>query len=328
LLTKDYFEGLVPVNINKYVKYNSYDNVEPKISQVYENTFEIKNTQANPDENVVGLNISNECSPEKTNISSKMWKDCFPIGFKEMHYTNDVNCGFRMISDIIQKFSKNKINLNKEQIKTELLEEYLDYFKKSYSMQIIDILIAEGKKTQGVKVKNQTLSFQDFIYSYDYFITNLDIWLMMKRYKIPSIIIATKPIILTNRVKHHLVLYGKQNDIFVFINSTALTTDKIAKYNIIISPEDVTEFSLDVIINEDIKRELITSVSNDFTIDKMFNAFNKNAKATTSNKLNKKLIIKDDEEEKITPDSQTKKQKTRVFIDKTKKRKLKMKIDE
>jgi hypothetical protein len=155
--------------------------------------------------------------------------------------------------------------------------------------------------------------------------------MMMKRFKVPSIIIATKPIILTNRVKHHLVLYGNPNDTFVFINSTAMTSDKIAKYNIIISPEDVTELSLDVIVKEDVKRELIESISSDFTLDKMFNTFNKNSKAVNINKLNKKLLINDgeyEEEKKLTPDNQTKKQKTRVVIDKTKKRKPKMKIDE
>ena len=75
-----------------------------------------------------------------------------------------------MLIDIIRETTGN--NLRPNEIKTALLEEYGKYVA-AYGEQIIDILILEGKKTQGLRVKQKTLSFQHFIYSDDYFITNL-----------------------------------------------------------------------------------------------------------------------------------------------------------
>ena len=37
ILTQEYFETLVPAVINKYTKYNSYDEAEPSMTQIYEN---------------------------------------------------------------------------------------------------------------------------------------------------------------------------------------------------------------------------------------------------------------------------------------------------
>jgi len=39
LLTQEYFEGLVPATINKFVKYNSRDEAEPLLTQVYANNI-------------------------------------------------------------------------------------------------------------------------------------------------------------------------------------------------------------------------------------------------------------------------------------------------
>jgi hypothetical protein len=47
LLEKEYFEGLVPAVINKYVKNNNYDDVEPLESQVYDNNIKLNNQLAN-----------------------------------------------------------------------------------------------------------------------------------------------------------------------------------------------------------------------------------------------------------------------------------------
>jgi hypothetical protein len=331
LLTKEYFDGLIPININKYIKYNTYDNVEPKISQVYDNNFEINNKTLSADDSKLEDANANACLPKKINISSKIWKDSFPPKFKEMHYKDD-NCGFRLISDIIKNFSKNTITINKNDLKTELLEEYSKYYEK-YREQILDILIIEGKKTQGSRVKKNTLSFQNFIYSDDYFITNLDIWIMMNRYKIPCILIASKHIILTNRTKQELVLYGKRDDNFVFIYSPAMRNERIAKYSIIVSPEEIMENSLDVIRDENKKDAIIESIESNFTLEKMLQSFTKKmvglSKPVKGQKLGKIIIDDDESIKKLTPDNQTKKQKTTVIINKkTKKQKPNLVIEE
>ena len=56
LLSPEYFDNLVPDNKNKFITYNSYDTVEPNITQTYDNEYYgldsgiIKNTTSNPDQ--------------------------------------------------------------------------------------------------------------------------------------------------------------------------------------------------------------------------------------------------------------------------------------
>ena len=336
LLTKDYFDGLVPDEINKYVKYNTYDNAEPKISQVYENNFEINKSlnitvQKDEERNEQDDADKEKCSPKEMHISSKVWKDSLPVGYKELYYNgdSDINCGFQMISNIIYKYTGTKLNKNK--IKAVLDEEYSKYFD-TYSSQIIDILISEGKKLQGTRVKGKTLSFQDFIYLDDYFITNLDIWLIMQKYKIPSIIIASKSIIITNRLKNFLILYGTAEDDFVFIYSPALRQENVPKYSIIVSPDDKIEISLNVIKNSETKREIVDSISNNFTLEKMFQTFTKKTIVKAKSKLTAKFIVEGSSEDDVevvsvapVKEKQSKKQKATVVVAKTKTKKLKPK---
>jgi hypothetical protein len=346
LLTKDYFDGLVPQEINKYVKYNTYDNTEPKISQVYENTFEVNKSlnitvqkEENGEKNAEKNGEKNEdsekegCSPKEMHISSKVWKDVLPAGFKELYYNddNDINCGFQMLANIVYKYTGTKLNKNK--IKAVLDEEYSKYFG-AYGSQIIDILMSEGKKIQGTRVKTKTLSFQDFIYLDDYFITNLDIWIIMKKYSIPSIIIASKPIIITNRLKNFLTLYGSAEDEFVFIYSPALRQENIPKYSIIVSQDNKIEHFLDVIKNADTRREIVDSIANNFTLEKMFQTFTKKTTVKAKPKLTGKIVVEESSEEdapvvSVVPvkEKQSKKQKATVTIAKPKTKKVKPKFN-
>ncbi len=340
LLTKDYFDGLVPEEINKYARYNTYDNTEPKISQVYDNTFEINKslniTAQKEEEREKRVEDEKEkCTPKETHISSKIWKDVLPTGFRELYYNddNDINCGFKMLSNIIYKFTGNK--LNKNEIKATLDEEYSKYFG-SYGSQILDILISEGKKTQGTRVKAKTLSFQDFIYLDDYFITNLDIWVIMKKYNIPSIIVATKPIIITNRLKNFLVLCGTPQDDFVFIYSPALRPENIPKYSVIVqdsSQNEKMQHFLDVIKNDDIRREIVDSIATNFTLEKMFQTFTKKSTVKAKPKLTGKIIVEESSDEDATvvsvvpvKEKQSKKQKATIVIAKSKTKKIKPKF--
>jgi len=322
LLNKDYFEGLVPVEINKYVKYNSYDVSEPKISQVYDNNVkEINWVKEEKQRNLPEKDYeADRCAPEKTHISSKLWKDNFPPKFKEQHYKKD-NCGYLLISDIVYSFSQRKLNVN--DIKAELIEEYSKYYA-TYGDQIIDILMLEGKKTQGMKVKKNTLTFPHFIYSDEYFITNLDIWIMLSRYKIPSIIIASKPIIITNKEKTNLVLYGNSKNEFAFIFAPALRAENIPKYSIIISQDGSIFNPLDVIKTQESKNEILDSISANVTLETMFKSFTKNpekAKDKSQLKFKKvKLAIVEDSPPNVdSPHNKTKSKVVSKTTTKTKK---------
>jgi hypothetical protein len=330
--------------------------MEPKISQVYDNSIVINEKMTSTSTSIPTTKLEHEiepeiepeierkkCLPVDSHISSKIWKDSFPSNFKELYY-EEVNCGFYLLSDIIFKFTGNKLKIN--EIKSELLEEYNKYLEK-YGDQIIDILILEGKKTNGLRVKQKILSFQNFIYLEDYYITNFDIWIMMTKYKIPSIIISSKPIILTKKDKNILTLYGDISSKFVFIFSPAMRAEIIPKYSLIISmPERVIQHELNVIRNEAMLREVSESVENLINIESFLQSFTKKSLPKKAVKKPVKLVFQvenqtENPHEKpsekpvetlVVPTvSKTKKQKTTVVVTKPKqrtKRQIKFDVEE
>lgn len=211
------------------------------------------------------------------------------------------------------------MNLTICDIKNNLLEEYTTYGNK-YSNQIIDILILEGKKSQGLQVKQKKLSFYDFVLSDDYFITNLDLWLLMNKYKIPSIIISTKPILLANKDKNAFALYGNIDSEFVIICSPTLRAETtIPKYSYLESSPNKTMFhSLRSIHDESTLQKLTESVENILPIETFLQSFTKKAV---------RLEIVEDEyiaRGVAGPRKQTKNRKTKNRKTKNKKQKLTM----
>ena len=51
-MSPEYFDNLVPDNKNKFITYNSYDTVEPNITQQYDNEYVIAQLQDEPSNNV------------------------------------------------------------------------------------------------------------------------------------------------------------------------------------------------------------------------------------------------------------------------------------
>ena len=132
----------------------------------------------------------------------------------------------------LKKRCKTSLEINK--LKNILYEEYSNYIK-NYPQQIIDILIIEGKKNLGDQVNSSKLSFSSFIYSDNYFLTILDYWLLINKYKIPTFFISTKKILQTNYEKNIFLGYGNESDNFCFIIVPALKAESVPNYKLVLS---------------------------------------------------------------------------------------------
>jgi hypothetical protein len=333
LLTQEYFENLIPAVINNYVKFNSYDEVEPIISQNYDNIVPSLNA-------AIGKKIEKTCQKnEKEHITSKFWKNGFPESFKEIIYNKSSYCTFVCLIDLIEKKTGEKLSVNT--IKNVLFEEYKTYLDR-FSNQIIDILILEGKKTLGDQVKAETLSFSSFIYTDSYFITPFDIWLLVQKYKIPTILISQTTIkVLTEGKQRSFVAYGKKGDDFAFINIPGLRPQNIPIYKVIESDK------LDVFISfDDVKdgiclEQLNYSIDNITTIEEFLSNFKrpsfpvKNVNKNNDNdsdsdkevivrrpvkKIAKKVVVEDSSPLIEKPDSNS--QNDNVVVSKKKSKKI------
>jgi hypothetical protein len=235
-LLKEYFElNLVPSITNQYVKYNSYDEAEPALTQVYENVVFSKE----PEE------VTKTCMPKTgEKITSSLWRAVFPDTYKENGYGKTRICTFTVVIDLIEKNTNQKLTIN--QVKNVLYDEYRKYLEK-YQAQIVDILIIEGKKTLGDQVKAGSISFGSFIYTDNYFCTPFDIWLLVQKYKIPTIFISQRELMQTNYKDFAFIGYGDRDDKFAFIVVPGLDPEKIPGYKIVVSDKDETFISLDTI---------------------------------------------------------------------------------
>jgi len=277
-LLKEYFDlTLTPSVSNKYVKYNSYDEAEPVISQIYDNVV----TEITTDT----ANNKNVCEPTKNEqITSKLWKDIFPENFKEISYGKTRSCTFSIIIDLIEKKSNQKMNVN--QIKNVLYEEYKKYLQE-YSAKILDILIIEGKKTLGDQVKAAALSFVSFIYTENYFLTPFDFWLLVQKYEIPTLFISQRELLQTNYTTKSFVGYGERGDKFACIVIPGLRPENVPGYKLIVNDKDESFISLDTALNNEL---ILESFDTRTTIESYLTDFTKRALTENIKKQKPKLI--------------------------------------
>ena len=286
LLTQEYFESLEPAIINTYVKYNSYDETEPILTQTYENSVNQEDIYHDKYKKDI------ECKKHKNEkITSAIWNTCFPENFSEIEYSKNIQCTFDFISDIIEKKTGEKLQANR--IKNVLYNEYKKYLV-DYPDKIIDILIIEGKKTLGDQVKAGLLMFSNFLYSDNYFLTPFDIWLLVTKYEIPTVFISSKYILQTNYEKNIFVAYGDINDKFCFICIPGLRYENIPGYKIIESDKNEIFISLEDIKNPECSNNIKKAINEQNKINDYLLSFKKITTTTYKQKKPKKIIVEED----------------------------------
>jgi len=287
LLTQEYFDTMIPAIINKYVYFNSHDEVEPVISQTYENKIPSLDY-------AIGMKQEKTCKKKTVEkISIGKWKTCFPENYKEIQYGKFTYCTYEIIMDLYEKKNGEKITMNT--VKNDLFQEYKKYLE-NYKEKIVDILIIEGKKTLGDQVLSEILSFSSFIFTDGYFLTPLDLWLLVEKYEIPTIFISNKYILETDYQKHIFVAYSNDNsDKYAFIIIPGLRTENIPGYKIIESNTNEVFLSLENLSTVDCLNEIREAILEKKSISYYLEHFTKNP--TTKYTKKKPLLIEEEESE-------------------------------
>jgi hypothetical protein len=286
LLTQEYFESLIPAVMNKYNKFSSYDEVEPAKTQVYDNLItSLDTTIERKNELICQTTI-------KDSITSSIWKLCFPDNYKEIIYDKNNICTFQIIIDLIERNIGEKFSIS--QIKNQLFDEYKKYLPL-YMDKIVDILILEGKKTLGDQVQSGTLSFSNLIYTDNYFLTTFDLWLLVVKYKIPTIFISQKTILQTKYENHEFFGYGNREDDFAFIIIPGFRPENIPSYKLILNNQNEFFISLDK-LNINCVERIYNAMDNSIKIEDYLQSFMK-PKKTFYIKKKPGIIIESDSED-------------------------------
>ena len=223
-----------------------------------------------------------------------MWKNCFPEKYTEIVYGKNNVCTFDFIIDLIERRTGDKFTIS--QIKNQLFDEYKVYLSE-YIDKIVDILIIEGKKTLGDQVHSNTISFSNLIYTDNYFLTTFDLWLLVVKYKIPTIFISQKTILQSKHEKHEFLGYGTREDDFAFIVLPGFRPENIPVYKLILSDTGDAFISLDKLNNNCVER-IHETIENPISIQDYLNEFKKPKKTIyVKKKPDRPIIIESDSED-------------------------------
>jgi hypothetical protein len=278
---KDYFNHLVPVESNQFVKYNTYDTV---VSNIIEKADKIKIRLSELKDTIT------DCSSFKNKkINISYWKECFGDNIRVIKYQNSVSCGFEVIKTILNK-DENDDNYD---IKTELAELY-NYYLSINQKYILDILEKEGKKYYADEIKIGNMNIYDVIFSEYYFITLFDIWLLVEKYKIPTIILSQK--LLFNR-KHVATLFGEPTNNFIFLITTPSRNDHVINFQLLYeTTSDNIRLPLDIISCPVKSREIIFTIEKKTSITEYLESYTPRKKTKYLKKITEHLELIDDEE--------------------------------
>ena len=224
--------------------------------------------------------LDSMCKPIINNkITSGAWGKCFEKNYKELEYSNLNYCTFTFISYLIEQKTGDKMTVN--QIKGVLLEEYSKYFPPHLN-KIVDILILEGKKKMGDKVekigekvserdRKEKITFFDFINDESYFLTPFDLWLLVQRFKVPSIFLSktVSNLIETNNTKNLFLGYGHEGDRFAFIVIPGLRAENIPVFKLIMTNEEEVFIPIESIIDSECLNKIVDVIQNGKTIEEM-----------------------------------------------------------
>ena len=236
LLTQEFFENLIPAQINRYAKYNTYDTAEPiMVSQTKPKDFEL--------DEIINPYHNRDCVKSAPNeIKSGYWRQCFPINFKEIEYTGSTYCSLYLIIDIVKEIHKK--NLSVEEVKDDLLEIYsqlTDKFTNTERLNTIIDVLREEAQFDANQLQDKTMNFEQMILPDGFVAVNFDLWLLLVNYKIPSMFISSKPIPETRFNSNEFVCYTEPDvKDYTFILTPAMYRRKpnlLPEYKLIVDGE-------------------------------------------------------------------------------------------
>ena len=249
LITKEYFDNLIPTVLNKYANFNTRDDAKPIITQPYENNVSINEYDTETKDVSV-------CKKKvKDWITSTTWKKVFPPLYKEIEYGN---CSFELIIDLYEK--KKGVRLTINQVKNDLTQEYETKYLKDYKDKVIDILMIEGKKTMTEQVRVGTVSFSNWAYDERYYLTPFDLWILMQKYEMPTIFISNQTIMQTGYKENTFVAYTNQKEKeFAFIFIPLLKADDVPSYKLVQTNDEKLFVNIEQLIESSKVNEAIQS---------------------------------------------------------------------
>lgn len=185
----DYYEGLVPAVASEFIHRNTYFSANPILAQAYSDDAEEVHAL---DAGIPEDDATEDCGrPELRDVQSTAnWYDAFPQGSKEARFPNSpATCSFDLPLMLIRRHDVGGIHVTMSQMREVLGAEY-KRLSAEHEGAILRVLSLQGKgeEMKSVRAGNNTL--HDIVMSDDYYMTNLDLWIIAERFSLPIVLYA------------------------------------------------------------------------------------------------------------------------------------------
>jgi hypothetical protein len=226
ILTDDYFDDLEPIPTNPFiVNAKTFYNAQPAQHPTYSSVVNMK-------KEITQKPLPKENCVSKKNIkghTSSVWRKIFKRGiYQSIVFQNTPICTWKFLAFILGDFLERNVEI------LEIKQNIIDEYKKVNKKKLFEIFKEQGKSTIVYKDKEQ--SIENIIISESYYITNIDIFTIIKKFKMPVVFISGKPLKETpfnNRKKIISFLYGKKKCFIV--RTPTHKINKPVKYSLVVS---------------------------------------------------------------------------------------------
>ena len=221
IMDSENLNKLEPFQTNEYVQNIDYDIAEPSILELkYSNSISLKQRKQTCVKNIAKL----------SGPANSFWKTIFPKETQEINYKPDTDCGFVLMYDLFIRLRRNIPSVY--DMKKRLAQLYKPLMER-HGTKIIDILSKQNNKYEMVQqVMNHQVSLETLIMSEQYYLTDLDLWILCDFYKLPVLLISDEHLESLRLNVPWLVLGGnKDTDVYYCVRNSK--QDSLPEYQLI-----------------------------------------------------------------------------------------------
>tara|TARA_Y100000816_G_C26106844_1_gene588505 strand:- start:126 stop:5645 length:5520 start_codon:yes stop_codon:yes gene_type:complete len=189
----EYFDNLPVKNINKDVNFIPHNIANPL--DMKNNTKQIKLKDQKLQDKIYDINeMEKTCIKEIIPLRNEYnLRNLFDNTYKEIIINNNLLCGYYVLSYIFSHFKHAQYNI--QEIKQKLINAYNNILhednREDFKLRILNILAKQSKKDYVVKIKKNQLTITNMILNDNYFISQIDVWLLCHVNKFPVVLYAS-----------------------------------------------------------------------------------------------------------------------------------------
>ena len=242
-LESSYMTDLEPLSDSNYVLRTTYDTADPSVSQTYANDPITVDEQYAFQKETLPISgtkedLETECIDSVVEIvgnARSLWKRSFPATAKEVVFKNTEACTFSIMVEIFRQHSGVVHSVQK--LKEMLWAGYSRLLTDSNNdvfVKIVAILKRQGKSRLMEPVATHRMTLETRIHSEDYYLSDLDIWVLAQTHQLPVILFNPNGLKGFAKDIYWIKCSGNPRSKYFFIRSTIdSTVNKISQYHLV-----------------------------------------------------------------------------------------------